>query len=220
MTVKTRPVTLCGHRLSGLQHVCAFFDSRDEQYEILNPYFQEGLRNGEEVVTIVESAFRDEHVERLRAGGVGVDEAAASGQMKLLTSEETYAQHGAFAVDRMYAFLEEALRNAETGPYGRIRTCGDMEWALRNLPGSDELMTYEARVNLLTPRYDCTLLCVYDVNRFSGRAIADVLATHSHVILGGKIVENPYFVEPIAYLQTLLRRRSSVPLRAAATAAV
>ena len=30
-------VTLCGKRISGLRHVCAFFESRDEQYEILAP---------------------------------------------------------------------------------------------------------------------------------------------------------------------------------------
>jgi hypothetical protein len=72
---------------------------------------------------------------------------------------------------------------------------------------------------LLIPKYDCTLLCVYDVNRFSGRAVADVLATHSHVILGGRIVENPYFVEPVSYLQTLTRRRQSpASIRAASTA--
>lgn len=214
MITTTRPVTLCGHQLSGVQHICAFFDSRDEQYEILNPYFQEGLDNGEEVVTIVESAFHGEHLQRMRAGGVPVDQATEKGQLKLYSSEETYLQDGVFVVDRMYDLLEDALRRAQQGPYGRIRTCGDMEWALQNLPGSDDLMTYEARVNLLAPRYDCTLLCVYDANRFSGRAVADVLATHSHVVLGGRVVENPYFVEPVSYLKTLIqRRRSTTSLR-------
>lgn len=215
MVTTARPVTLCGHRLSGVQHICAFFDSREEQYDALNPYFQEGLENGEEVVTIVESEFHGEHLRRMREGGVEVDRAAASGQLKLLSSEETYMKDGVFVVDRMCELLEDALRKAQLGPYGRIRTCGDMEWALRNLPGSEDLMAYEARVNLLAPRYDCTLLCVYDANRFSGRAVADVLATHSHVVLGGRVVENPYFVEPVSYLKTLIqRRRASSSLRA------
>jgi hypothetical protein len=125
-----RSVTLCGQQLSGPQHICAFFDSRDEQYEILNPYFREGLDNGEEVVTIVESAFHDEHLRRMRAGGVAVD-ATAEGQLKLLASEGTYARDGVFVVERMYALLEETLRNAQRGPYGRVRTC--------------ELMMYEAQ---------------------------------------------------------------------------
>jgi hypothetical protein len=123
-----------------------------------------------------------------------------------------------FVVERMYALLKETIQNAERGPYGRVRAYGDMEWALQGLSGSDELMMYEARVNLLIPRYDCTLLCAYDVNRFSGRAVADVLATHSHVILGGRVVENPYFLEPVSFLRTLALRRSPTPLKTGSAA--
>jgi hypothetical protein len=67
-------------------------------------------------------------------------------------------------------------------------------------------MEYEARVNLLAPKYDCTLLCVYDINKFSGRVIADVLASHSHVILNGRIHRNPHFIEPLDFLKSLMRR--------------
>ena len=62
-------------------------------------------------------------------------------------------------------------------------------------------MVYEAKVNTLAPKHDCTLLCCYDVNRFSGRVIADVLATHSHVIIGGHVHENPYYLDPVTFLQ-------------------
>jgi hypothetical protein len=89
---------------------------------------------------------------------------------------------------------------------------GDMEWALRNLPGTDELMVYEARVNQMACNHDCTLLCAYDVNRFSGRIIADVLATHSHVIINGKVHQNPYYVDPVTYLHKLALRKRFEPL--------
>jgi hypothetical protein len=98
------------------------------------------------------------------------------------------------------------LNDAENGPYAAVRTCGDMDWALKNLPGTDELMEYESRINLLTPKHECTLLCAYDVNKISGRAVADILATHTHVIMNGKIHKNPNYVEPFEFLQQLLRR--------------
>ena len=204
--MKQQSVTLCGETLTGPRHICAFFDSRDEQYEILLPYFKEGLDNREEVITILESHTHNDHCCRLSNGGIPVQESSASGQLKVLASEDTYLEGSSFAADRMYNMLEQVLISAQDGPYGTVRTCGDMEWALKNLPGTDELMEYEARVNLLTPKYECTLLCVYDINRFSGRAIADVLASHSHVILNGKIHKNPHFVEPFELLQRLLRR--------------
>jgi hypothetical protein len=143
----------------------------------------------------------------MAAGGVQVGRGMESGQLKVLASEESYLKDSVFVVDRMYAMLEEVLRGASAGPFRSVRTMGDMEWALRNLPGTDELMVYEARVNLMACHHDCTLLCAYDVNRFSGRIIADVLATHSHVVINGKVHENPYFVDPVTYLQKLALRK-------------
>lgn len=204
---KQQSVTLCGETLTGPRHICAFFDSREEQYEVLLPYFKEGLDNKEEVITILESHTHTDHYARLSRAGMPLQETMANGQLKVLASEDTYLQGSTFASERMFNMLEQALASAQNGQYGMVRTCGDMEWALKNLPGTDELMEYEARVNLLTPKYDCTLLCVYDINKFSGRAVADVLASHSHVILNGKIHVNPHFVEPMELLQTLIRRR-------------
>ena len=106
----------------------------------------------------------------------------------------------------------ELLVEAADGPYRRVRTCGDMTWALRDMPGTDELMEYESRVNLFTRKHDCTLMCAYDVNKFSGKAVMDVLATHPMVVMGDRIYENPYYIEPESFLQKLLRRGPS-PLR-------
>jgi hypothetical protein len=109
----------------------------------------------------------------------------------------------------MGLMLEDVLKAAESSPFKRVRTCGDMSWALREMPGTDELMEYESRVNVFTQKHDCTLMCVYDVNKFSGRAVMDVLATHPMVVMGDRIYENPYYVEPAQYLRTLLHRGSS-----------
>jgi hypothetical protein len=207
MSARSRNIHLCSQPLQGLQHVCAFFDSREEQYAILNPYFQEGLECGDQVVTIVESAVRDEHLSRMGSGGVDVRQAMERDQLKVLASEESYLKDGVFVVERMFDMLREVLESAATGPYRSVRTMGDMEWALHNLPGTDELMVYEARVNQLACHHDCTLLCAYDINRFSGRVIADVLATHSHVVINGQVHENPYFVDPVTYLHKLSLRR-------------
>jgi hypothetical protein len=67
---------------------------------------------------------------------------------------------------------------------------------------------------MFTRTHDCTLMCAYDVNQFSGRAVMDVLATHPMVVMGDRIYENPYYVPPESFLQTLLRR-GSAPLKKA-----
>jgi hypothetical protein len=203
---KKHSATLCGETLTGSVHVCAFFDSKDEQYEVLLPYYKEGLERNEEVLTILESRTHKDHVKRLSNAGIPLAETLASGQLKVLSSEETYLKGGTFAAERMFKMLERALIDADNGPFDGVRTCGDMDWALKNLPGTDELIEYEARINLLTPKHKCTLLCAYDINRISGRAVADILATHTHVLMNGKIQKNPDYVPPVEFLQQLIRK--------------
>ena len=207
-----RPVTICGRDMPHARHICAFFDSEEDQYDCIAPYFAEGLEQNEQVVSIRDAGRCAEHVERLGAlMKRPLDEPIRSNQLRVIASEETYLKDGCFESERMYGMLEDLLCDVEDSGFRRVRTCGEMSWALRELPGTEELMDYEARVNLLTRNHDCTLMCVYDVNRFSGKALMDVLATHPVVILGNRIYENQYYVEPAEFLRTM-HRRSPVPL--------
>jgi hypothetical protein len=202
-----RPVTVCGRSLPNATHICAFFDSSTQEYDCLVPYFTEGLDQGEQVVTIRDAAQLDDHRRSLEMRmPMTLDEPMQRNQFRALASEETYLKDGIFGAERMGSMLVDLLREAEDGPYKRVRTCGDMTWALRDMPGTDELMEYEARVNVFTREHDCTLMCAYDVNKFSGRAVMDVLATHPMVVMGNRIYENQYYIPPEEYLQALLRR--------------
>jgi hypothetical protein len=204
------PATVCGHPLTHSAHICAFFDSEQQEYGCLLPYFAEGLARGEQVVTIRDASRLNAHVDRLRSSSaIPVDEAVRGNRLRVVASEETYLQDGVFEVERMYRMIEKVLTEAPAQGFTRVRTCGEMSWALRDMPGTDELMQYESRVNQLTREHDCTLMCTYDINRFSGRAIMDVLATHPVVLLGDRIYENPYYQQPMDFLQGLIRRGAS-----------
>lgn len=211
-TAAFRPVTVCGRRLEQSAHICAFFESSDEEYDCLVPYFAEGLAQDEQVISIRDSGQIEAHQKRLAEAGLPTAAAVRSNQLRLLASEETYLQDGHFEVERMYRMIETTLREAAAGPFRRVRTCGDMSWALREMPGTDALMEYEARLNWLTQQHDCTLMCAYDVNRFSGRVLMDVLSTHPLVVMGRSVVENPYYVPPAQFLQRLLHRGTAAPL--------
>jgi hypothetical protein len=203
---KKQSITLCGETLTAPLHICAFFDSREEQYDVLLPWLKEGINNNEEVLTILANDSHKDHFSRLSNAGIPVQEAITNRQLKVVATEDSYTQGGTFTAQRMFDIVEQALIDAQMGPYGNLRACGDMEWALKHLPGTDELIEYEARLNLLTSSHDCSILCSYDINKFSGRAIADVLATHPQVIMNGKIHKNPHYVNPLEFLGKLLKR--------------
>jgi hypothetical protein len=64
--------------------------------------------------------------------------------------------------------------------------------------------TWTRRVNFLVPTFDCTLLCVYDINEISGRMMMEILQTHPYLVYGGRVRENPYYVPPIERLREVL----------------
>jgi hypothetical protein len=196
-------VTLCGRQLDEPGHICAFFDSRNEEYDVLSPYYKEGIALDEEVITIVDDARRKDHSSRMQLRGVDVAASMEEGKLQVLTAEDTYIKGGRFGAQRMYEMLQGALADAHRRGR-RVRTSGVMDWALQGHAGTEELMEYESRVNFLVPTYDCTLLCVYDINEISGRMMMEILATHSFVIHQRQVRENPYYVPPVERLRQVL----------------
>lgn len=198
-----KSVTLCGCELDEPGHICAFFDSKAEQYAILAPYYKEGIDQGERVITIVDEAEVGDHRARMEAHGISVQEALSNGSLRVYASEDTYTSGGGFTAERMYDLLQNALATARRGGW-RVRTSGVMDWAYRGHAGTEELMEYEARVNVLLPIYDCTLLCVYDLDRLNARTMMDILATHPFVIHRRQILKNPYYRPPVELLEEML----------------
>lgn len=129
-----RSIHLCGQDVDQPGHICAFFDSRDEEYETLLPYFREGVDGGEQVLNVLDAARLPEHCERLEAGGIPIDDE----RLRVASSEETYVAGGAFDMERMVNFVSDALRSAAAE--GRlVRTAGWMDWVYRELPGTERL---------------------------------------------------------------------------------
>jgi hypothetical protein len=83
-----------------------------------------------------------------------------------------------------------------------------MEWALLDLPGVDDLIEYETRLNYLIPKYDDPVICTYDLTKFGASVVMDALRTHPVVIIGGLLQENPFFVPPDQLLLEIRERRS------------
>lgn len=194
-----RAIHLCGQELERPGHICAFFTSRDQEYDTLIPYFAEGLDAGEVVLNVVDAERLIDHRERIERAGLSVQDE----HFAIATSEDTYLRGGQFDMARMVSFVRENLESAAAA--GRcVRTAGWMDWVYRDAPGTDRVMEYEARMNLLVPAFDCTFVCVYDLAQLRGAMVADILATHPYVILKGQIRKNSFYVPPEVYLRELL----------------
>ncbi len=81
-----------------------------------------------------------------------------------------------------------------------------MEWALSDLPGVNDLVEYEARLNHVLPRYKDPVVCVYNCMKFGSGVVMDIMRAHPLVIVGGLLQENPFFVPPDRLLRELRER--------------
>ena len=200
MTDTKQPVRLAGSVLNRTCHACAFFNSREEEYGVLLPFAKEGFERGEKLFHVVDREHRPERLKRLAEAGIGTDGA----QVEVRPWEDAYLRGGRFDKDAMLALIQEALDGGK--PYGLTRLWANMEWALEELPGVEDLVEYETRLNHVLPKYDDVVVCTYDLNKFGAGVVMDVLRTHPMVIIGGMLQENPFFVPPDEFLRELRGR--------------
>ena len=177
-------------------HICAFYRGQDDRDHLLIPYLEEGIRNGEKCICIVDSSAPEHIWESLHGDHGGADRPAR--QVEVLRSTESYLRHGRFDTDEMIDWLTENVTAALSADgFPRVRAAGEMSWALRAFPGSGELFYYESQLNKYTARIpQQVLFCMYDLDRVSGSMVIDAMKTHPRVLVGGLLFENPYYVDP------------------------
>jgi hypothetical protein len=81
---KEEPIRFAGAELPEDRHICAFFNTPDEEYRVLLPFIVEGVERGEKAVHVVDPELRDDHLRRLASAGLDVASLTKSGQLELL----------------------------------------------------------------------------------------------------------------------------------------
>ena len=160
------------------------------------PFLREGLSAGDRCIAVLDDPDLDRVTKPLSLG-LDVARTLRDGQFDLLASDEAYLVGGTFRLDRMIEFWDDWVAPAvSSGRFPLVRAVGEMTWALRDAPGVDDLIRYEARLNQFLPRYPQVILCLYDLERFTdGLLLMEVLRTHPKVLLSGQLLENPWYVE-------------------------
>ena len=181
-------------------HVCAFYRGDDDRDRLLNGYLGAGLTAGDKCICIVDSAGTAKRLEAL-PGSRG-EPGPFDGQLDIHLPESTYLAGGEFTTGDMLTFWTEKMVKAEIEGYSFYRLVGEMTWALRDAPGVEHLVGYESELNRVTPNYPVVVLCLYDLDKFSGEVVVNVVKTHPQVLVQGILVENPYYVEPDEFLRS------------------
>jgi len=202
-----RSISLAGSTLTGPHHVCAFFRDKDEMFRVLLPFIVEGLEQREQAIHLMDADNIDLYLGYLAAGGVDVDAAVASGQLQLVEWDQSYLYHGRFIETSALRIAHDALTKAHEQGYPRARLIGDMDWALEDWVVTESFLSFEVHANdLMNHHSNDVAICTYDLSRFGGAVVLDVMRTHPMAIIGGVLQHNPFYVEPQEMLRELRTR--------------
>ncbi len=200
-------VSLAGKTIRSNQHVCAFFSSKEEEYRVLMPFIKEGFERGDRAFHVVDPDHRETHLKCLSEAGIAVNDAETRGQLEVRRWQEAYLRDGHFDQERMIALIQDVLRQGKANGFPLTRLVANMEWALEDRPGVDDIVEYESRLNHVLPQYDDVVVCTYDLAKFDATVVMDILRTHPMVIIGGILQENPFYAAPDELIRELRERQ-------------
>jgi hypothetical protein len=204
------PIPFARSMLRQHRHVCAFFNSANDEYGTLLPFICEGISCGHRAFHVLPSKHRREHLDRLTAAGVDVAATQKSGQLEVAASEDTYTRGGRFNKEAMLALIQEVLRTGISLGFPLTRMVAHAKTTCADWGGAKEFMEYEMRLNEVLPNYDDPVICAYDANLVGANLAIDILRTHPVAVIGGVLVENSFFSRPEDFLREV-RARSLTP---------
>ena len=200
----------CQHKESSVQmgklsfpagtHMCLIYSDESERRNIIGRFIKNGLRFGEKVYYSSDTMSPDDMLDWFRNMWGAAREGVISDQLSIQEALKQFCPSGEFVPDVIFDHLRTNYQSARKSNYPGMRFSGEMSWALQGVPGSNRLMEYEANLNKVFMQYPITGICQYNENIFNRATIQNILKVHPVMIVGGQIIENPYYMNPDDFL--------------------
>jgi hypothetical protein len=182
-------------------HICGLYENDQERDEIIFGYLCQGFQDGDlQLYCPVERSQEDFYQEFGCLCPTCQEKLHDPDHCNVLSAQELYYPDGVFDPNHMDRALNAYYQSSQARGKRNVRATAEMVWALKAIPGIEHLMAYEARLNYFIPGKPWISICMYNINKFSGAMIMNVLQTHPFTINGGVITKNPYFVHPDQWL--------------------
>jgi hypothetical protein len=208
MATTPDPIRFAGSQLTDTRHVCAFFHDEEEEYRVLLPFIKDGFERGDKAVHVIDPHQYHDHLKRLADAGIDLAAARLRNQLEIQTNTQLYLPDGRFDQNRMLEMFERLVTGNVFSGFRLSRILCRMQWAAEDPFYLDDLIEFEARVNNVWRRHDDAVICTYNLAKFGGAAVIDIMRTHPMVIIGGILQENPFFAPPEDFLRDFRDRRA------------
>jgi len=182
-------------------HVCFFYKTEQEHAAGLKLFLRRAWEQGNQVAYVTHSHSPETIQSYLRDDDCEVENYMQAGGLRFFKVEETYLKESTFSPDRMLKSLASMSRTAKSGGYSGLQGTGEMSWILQKPRGAERVVEYEAKVTELMRTMKCVALCQYDMRLFPATLLLYMLATHPTIMVGTRLLENPYHMVPPPFME-------------------
>lgn len=176
-------------------HICGLYSNQVQRDQILLPFLEAGLAAGDKCICVVDGTDPKDVVTALGTHA-DITKFVASKQLEVIRAPDMYLRSGGFSADEVIGSWKAAMSDVMYD--GRFDVVRAVEtWSRREVvPDMAELMLLESEMNRFLPLFPQVVVCLYDIGRFGSGIIVDLLKTHPRMLIGGMLVENPYYTSP------------------------
>jgi hypothetical protein len=189
-----------GEPFPEVTHMCMIFDNDKQRQKIAAEFMAAGLKGGELVRYVADATTPEEVRAWLLELGV---ELPAEAPFSVFNAESFYCPNGRFDPQEMIGGMLPRYEQAKKAGYSGVRSCGEMNWVLRDIANVDRLLEYEALLNTIATTYPHIGMCQYDARLFDGATLLKVLKVHPYMVAQGQVVRNPFYIKPEEFLAEL-----------------
>jgi hypothetical protein len=184
-------------------HIAGLYETEEERDEIVFGFFEQGLKDNDLGLFCPAERSLMEFKRAFAHHCPQCNEVIQnnSENFTVKSPKEFYYPNGTFSPWEMDESLKAYFDFSQQKGPRNVRASAEMAWALEAIPGVDDLMAYESRLNYFIPGKPWISICLYNVNKFKGKTIMGVLRTHPFTISGGIITQNPYYQDPDKWLE-------------------
>jgi hypothetical protein len=158
-------------------HLCLFYETEQDLYDILVPYFKTGLENKEFCLWVIpEPVTVHEARNELRKRIPDIDGYLAEGSLELIRQEDWFLDGGQLDLHRIIGRVQEKLTQGLARGYRGMRLNGTTAWLQRQ--AWKDFQTFEAALDEAIAGQPLIVLCTFPLGQAGATDMLDAARTH------------------------------------------
>ncbi|MFX4263350.1 MEDS domain-containing protein [Pelotomaculum propionicicum] len=163
-------------------HICTFYQTKEDLFEILVPYFKAGLDNNEFCLWVTSEVLNVQEAEEAMRNFIPDFEIYLNrGQMKILPYTEHYYKNSIFSVEEILSSWVVSFNEALSNGYDGLRVTGNTSWIDKGL--WNDFIDYEARFNDVIDGLNINAICTYLIDKCNIQEIIEVVVNHKYTFI-------------------------------------